>query len=81
MQKLFRHLPQQRQLSKEAKDKAAALLKMKAKKKMIQQQLTQETGNVVLLKDLTNIALLEKRGKTRNDLDKSVTLLMEKYGN
>ena len=53
---------------------------MKANKKMVQQQLCQETGNVVLLKDLSNIALTAKKGKSRNDLDATVQVLMEKYG-
>ena len=53
---------------------------MKANKKMIQQSLYQETGRVVLLKDLSN--LVNDRGKTsRNDLKAVVALLMNKYGN
>ena len=48
--------------------------------KMIQQQMT-ETGKIVLLKDLINVALSAKRGKSRNNLDNSVSMLMEKYGN
>ena len=47
---------------------------------MVQQQLCQETGNVILLKDLSNIALAAKKGKSRNDLDVTVQVLMEKYG-
>lgn len=77
---LFKHLPQQRKLSKDDKAKAAALLEMKANKKLVQQQLTQETGNIVLLKDLSNIATASKKEKTRNDLDLTVRMLMEKYG-
>ena len=53
---------------------------MKANKKMVQQQLCQETGNIVLLKDLSNIALAAKKGESRNDLDATVQVLMEKYG-
>ena len=44
------------------------------------QQLIQETGNIVLLKDLSNISQAGKKGKTRNDLDETVQVLMEKYG-
>lgn len=37
---------------------------MKANKKLIQQQLTKETGKIILLKDLTNIRILkDKYGK------------------
>ena len=47
---------------------------------MVQQQLCQETGNILLLKDLSNIALAAKKGESRNDLDATVQVLMEKYG-
>lgn len=46
---------------------------MNANKKMIQTQLTQETGKVILLKDLTNIATAVKQGNSQNTL-------MDKYG-
>lgn len=48
---------------------------MKANKKLIQQQLCQETGRVILLKDLSNIATAKAKDKSRNDLDVTV-----KYG-
>ena len=73
-------MPQQRSLSKEAKVKAAKLLEMKANKKMVQLEMSQETGNVVLLRDLSNIMVSQRKGKTRNDIDASVKLLMDKYG-
>ena len=38
-------------------------MQMNVNKKLLQQELVQETGNVVLLKDLTNIAYATKRGK------------------
>ena len=53
---------------------------MKANKKMIQQQLSHETGNVILLKDLSNIVTDYKSGKSRNDLNSTVKLLMDTYG-
>ena len=49
------HLPHKRCLSKEEKLKAAKLLEMKANKKIVQQHLLQETGKLVLLRDITNI--------------------------
>ena len=52
---------------------------MKANKKMIQQQLCHETGKVILLKDLSNIITANKSGKSRNDLNSTVTLLMDTY--
>ena len=56
----FRHLPQQRRLSKEVNDEAVTLLELKANKKMIQQLLCHETGKVILLKDLSNIFTANK---------------------
>ena len=48
--------------------------------KMIQSQLSQETGKVILLKDLTNIAAEAKQGSSRNSVDAVIHNLMEKYG-
>jgi len=62
----------------EAKAKAAKLLEMKANKKMVQHELSLETGNIILLKDLTNIAASLKQGDTRNNLDATIGLLMNK---
>lgn len=76
----MKHLPQQHKLSDETKAKAAALLEMKANKKMVQQQLCLETGNVNLLKDLSNIMTANMQGKSKNDLDATVKTLMNKYG-
>ena len=77
---LFDHLPKNRALTKDAKAKAAKLLEIKGNKKMIQQQLSFETGKVVLLKDLANLSSSLKKGKTRNDLDTAVQMLMKNYG-
>ena len=77
---LFKHLPHERKLSKEIKDKACSLLEMKVNKKLVQQALCEESGSVILLKDLSNIALTTKQNTTRNDLDAVVNLLTDKYG-
>ena len=37
-------------------------------------------GNVILLKDLTNIRTATLHGNSRNDLDKTINSLKEKYG-
>ena len=73
-------MPSQRKLCLAAKAKASNLLRMNANKKMVQAQLTQETGNVILLRDLTNIASAAKQGKSRYRVDSAVRLLTEKYG-
>ena len=45
----------------------------------MQQELAEETGNIILLKDLSNI--VNKRTNTKaNDLDAVVDILMNKYG-
>lgn len=53
---------------------------MNVNKKLLQQELVQDTGNVILLKDLTNIASAAKRGKSRNDIDVTIDTLMKRYG-
>ena len=45
---------------------------------MVQQQLSLETGNVILLKDLSNIMTDNKQGKSRNDVHATVQTLMDK---
>lgn len=72
-------MPHERKLTGEIKDKAQALLKMKANKKLVQQALCQETGHVILLKDLSNLVNQRER-PSRNDLDTVVNMLMNKYG-
>lgn len=79
-QELYKHLPHERKLSGEAKENALSLLKMQANKKIVQEELYQKTGNVILLKDLTNLCTSAKKANTRNDLDSVVKLLKEKYG-
>ena len=53
---------------------------MKANKKLVQCQITEETGRIILLKDLTNISSAMKDGKPRNNMDSSIALLKDKYG-
>lgn len=56
------------------------MLALKANKKMIQDKLSGMTGNVVLLKDLSNISARMKAGNTRNDLEAAVKQLTDKHG-
>ncbi len=53
---------------------------MNANKKMVQMQLTNETGKVILLKDLANVVTSAKQGDTRNSVDGAVDILSTKYG-
>ena len=61
------------------KEKALSLLEMKANKKLVQQTLSQESGSIILLKDLSNLASSTSKS-SRNDIDVVVKMLMEKYG-
>ncbi|KAL3174959.1 hypothetical protein MRX96_010982 [Rhipicephalus microplus] len=62
---LFKHLPQQRRLPSELQDKARALLKLKANKILVRQERRKESGNAVLLKDLSNISAKGKNCPTK----------------
>ena len=61
----FELLPSQRKLDKETKKKAKEMLDVKANKKMVQQYLTEETGKVLLLKDVHNLQAREDRQKIK----------------
>ena len=76
---MFKHLPHQRRLSEDEKQEAAMLLGL-GNRKMIQERLTQKTGKVILLKDLSNVSGEVNRGSSRNDLERVVTTLGETYG-
>ncbi len=73
-------MPRQRRLPESAQAKAMSLMKLGANKKLVQQKLIEETGNVIILKDLSNIRCNALKGNSRNDLDSTVKLLMDKYG-
>ena len=62
------------------KEKAAQMLQLRANNKLVQQKLCQETGKVILLKDLSNIANSSKAQQSRNDLNRTVDMLTKKYG-
>uniref|UniRef100_A0A1X7VIP8 ZSWIM1/3 RNaseH-like domain-containing protein n=1 Tax=Amphimedon queenslandica TaxID=400682 RepID=A0A1X7VIP8_AMPQE len=79
-QQLYKHLPHQRKLSEPEKEKAMSLLGMKANKKLVQESLSQQSGNIILLKDLSKLSTQAKKGNRRNDLDSVAKLLIEKYG-
>ncbi|GAB6021989.1 hypothetical protein CHUAL_014177 [Chamberlinius hualienensis] len=55
-EKSFKHLPEQRRLSRQEKMEAEILLSCKASKKQVQTFLMQKTNKVVLMKDIHNIA-------------------------
>ena len=80
MQVLFKHLPRQRSFSEKDKENAKKLLQLRANKKLIRQQLIQENGKIVVLKDISNIASQAKEEKSHNGLTAVVKDLIEQYG-
>ncbi|KAK5645887.1 hypothetical protein RI129_004351 [Pyrocoelia pectoralis] len=52
---IFRQLPKQRRLSNDNKSNVKKLMRLKVNKKLLQAHLIQQTGNSILLKDLSNI--------------------------
>ena len=62
------------------REKAAQMLQLRANNKLVQQRLCQETGKVILLKDLANIANRSRVQQSQNDLNETVDMLTEKYG-
>ena len=61
------------------KEKAVSLLEMKANKKLVQQALTQESGNVILLNNLSNLVSSMNKS-SKNNLDAVVKMLKDIYG-
>ena len=53
---------------------------MKVNQKILQQKLSRESGQVVTLRDLTNISLKMKQARSRNDLQHAVQILETEYG-
>ena len=80
IQELYEHLPAQRKLPEETKKQAEQLLKLKANRKLIQQELSKQSNKIVLFKDLSNIHQRMKERESRNDVDFLVNTLQEKYG-
>ncbi|KAK8772097.1 hypothetical protein V5799_024660 [Amblyomma americanum] len=78
-QAIYEQLPKQRALPEAVKVEVRQLMQLKANKKLLKQKIQQDTGKVVLLKDLSNLASSLKPA-TRNDLDQTVHLLQKDYG-
>ena len=53
---------------------------MKVNKKILQQELSAESGQVVTLGDLTNISVKMKQALSPNDLQHAVQILETEYG-
>lgn len=77
-EKAYRMNFHQRRLPEEVKKEAANLLHMQINKKLLKDKLQKDTGKIILLKDLSNIAS-EFKGSP-NSLDETVKRLQDVYG-
>ena len=64
------------------KEKTVELLKLRPNKKLLQQDLQIESGKVVYMRDIHNLAQKAKAkgSESRNDLAEVVNILIEEYG-
>ncbi|KAH8025880.1 hypothetical protein HPB51_013585 [Rhipicephalus microplus] len=69
----------ERRSAPELQNKARELMKMKANKMMVREQMEKESGSAVSLKDLSNIAAKHRLLQPRNDLPEVVRMLQEKH--
>ena len=79
IQALFRHLPRQRALRPDMKNIADGLVKIRVNKKLLQEKLPVEIGNIVTLKDISNIAARIKSGEKQTDLESTINTLQNNY--
>ena len=69
-------MPRQRRLGLPDKLEAEELFRLKVNKKLLQQHLTNKTGKVITLKDLTNVQTgLHQSDSDGNNLEELVTRL------
>ena len=77
---LFRNLPQQRKLDEGEKENIRQMLDMKANKKIIQSNVMQATGKVVLMKDIHNLKVTNNNQNDLTTLQKAVNELTKTNG-
>ena len=77
---LFRNLWQQRKLGDEEKENIRQMLDMKANKKIIQSNIMQATGKVVLMKDIHNMKVTNNKQNDLTTLQKAVNELTKVHG-
>ena len=59
---------------------AEDLIQLKVNKKLLQQKLSAESGKIVTLKDISNIATQMNAGEKCNDLENTINTLQKQYG-
>ena len=67
-QALYEHLPAQRRLDQVDKDKAAEMVSVNANRKLIRQNLSACTGKKVTMRDVHNLAILNKPKASSTDV-------------
>ena len=77
---LYEHLPRQRALSEECKERIADAIKLKANTKLLQRNVVQTTGKRVTLKDIANLKQKCRKEFNKNDLDDVIGLLKRQQG-
>ena len=61
------------------KNIADGLVKIRVNKKLLQEKLPVEIGNIVTLKDISNIAARIKSGEKQTDLESTINTLQNNY--
>ena len=80
MQEVYQHLPKQRRLEREEKEKIRDLLHLKVNKKLLQQNMTESTGKVITLRDISNVPTGKCPKQDRNNLEAIITKLKDIEG-
>ena len=76
---MYDHLPRQRHLDSEESETVKSLLRVQANKKLVQQHISQASGKVMTLKDLSNV--IDDQSTKGNELEtvvKDLTAINDK---
>ena len=75
---VYEHLPRQRALPEDLALEVKESIKLKAKKKLLEQKIQTATGTKVTLKDLSNLHQKTNQGISKNDVSDIVEYLNQK---
>jgi hypothetical protein len=76
----FNHLPQQRKLHGSDKEQAKTMLSLNVNKKLLQQHLSNQSGHIVTLKDIHNVATSHKFHSATSDVTIAIEELKKVQG-
>ena len=77
---IYEHLSRQRALPEDLALEVKESIKLKAKKKLLQQKIQTTTGKKVTLKDLSNLRQKTNQGISTNDISDIIAYLNQKEG-